>query len=236
MTDDKDAEREQAIAAADGTCPRCGATREPKQEYCLECGFTLPKVTGRLANWRRRWIRRFGWYPGDWVWVSLLTLLIAIAGATASIALSETTVNDTSGTFVQSTPTTVPVTTPAPVPTTTATTGTSTLPTPPESTTTTSGPKTGRLAWPANENGWTIVLVSYPKTNGTVAAQQTAAKAAHSGLHQVGVLDSSAFASLQPGYLVVFTGIYGSKSDADAAVATARQAGFGGAYTRQVAR
>jgi hypothetical protein len=52
----------------------------------------------------------------------------------------------------------------------------------------------------------------------------------------VGVLDSSRYASLQPGYYVVFTGIYASKSDADAAVGTARQAGFGGAYSRQIAR
>jgi hypothetical protein len=238
MSEGKDEEREKAIAAAEGTCPRCGAVREPQQDYCLECGLALPKVTGGLAKWRRRWIRRFGWYPGDWVWVSLLTLLIAIAGATASIALSETTVKDTSNTFAES-PTTVPVTTPAPVPTTTAATDTSTLPTAPEPTTPTKpkpGPKNGRLTWPANENGWTIVLVSYPKANGTVASQQTAAKAAHSGLPQVGVLDSSTFASLQPGYLVVFTGIYPSKSDADAAVATARQAGFGGAYSRQIAR
>jgi hypothetical protein len=50
------------------------------------------------------------------------------------------------------------------------------------------------------------------------------------------VLDSSLYASLQPGYYVVFTGIYASKADADAAVATARQAGFGGAYSRQIAR
>jgi hypothetical protein len=239
VSDQKDEEREKAIAAADGTCPRCGAARDADQKYCLECGFALPTVTGPLAKWRRRWIRRFGWYPGDWVWVSLLTLLIAIAGATASIALSETSVKDTSATFA-STPATVPVTTPATVPTTTASTDTSTLPTAPEPTTTTStpkpGPKNGQLSWPANENGWTIVLVSYPKGNGTVAAQQTATKAARSGLTQVGVLDSSTYASLQPGYLVVFTGIYGSKTDADAAVATARQAGFGGAYSRQIAR
>ena len=64
---------------------------------------------------------------------------------------------------------------------------------------------------------------------------KTAERAAKSGLTKVGVLDSSRYASLQPGYYVVFTGVYGSKSDADAAVATARQAGFGGAYTRQVA-
>jgi len=98
------------------------------------------------------------------------------------------------------------------------------------------GPKNGRFAWPRNENGWTIVLVSYPKTNGRPAALQTADKAARSGLNQVGVLDSSLYASLQPGYYVVFTGVYPAKSDADAAVATARQAGFGGAYSRQIAR
>jgi hypothetical protein len=49
------------------------------------------------------------------------------------------------------------------------------------------------------------------------------------------VIDSSRYASLQPGYYVVFTGIYGSKADADAAVATARQAGFAGAYSREIA-
>ena len=52
----------------------------------------------------------------------------------------------------------------------------------------------------------------------------------------MGVLDSSNYASLQPGYYVVFTGVYPAKTDADAAVATARQAGFGGAYSRQIAR
>ena len=96
--------------------------------------------------------------------------------------------------------------------------------------------KNGRFAWPRNANGWTIVLVSYPKTTGRPSALQTAARAARARLHQVGLLDSSRYASLQPGYFVVFTGIYPAKADADAAVATARQAGFGGAYSRQIAR
>jgi cell division septation protein DedD len=127
---------------------------------------------------------------------------------------------------------------PTAVPTVTTT---STLPTAPEPTTTAphqkpAGPPNGRLSWPANENGWTIVLVSYPKTNGHASARTTASKAAKSGLGEVGILDSSLFASLQPGYFVVFTGIYSSKDDADAAVSTARQAGFGGAYSRQIAR
>lgn len=230
-------ERESAIAAADGTCPRCGTPREPDQRYCLECGLALPAVSGRVPELRRRWIRRIGWYPGDWVWVSLLTLLVAIAGAAAAIA----------GTREQAPQgeafSTVPPVVSVAEPTTPAPASTGTLPAPPEQTTTAPAkPKphakpvpNGRLTWPANRNGWTIVLVSYPKTTGRAAAAGTAARAAKAGLHQVGVLDSSRYASLQPGYYVVFTGIYGAKADADAAVATARQAGFGGAYSRQVA-
>ena len=232
-------DRETAIAAADETCPRCGAARTPDQEYCLDCGLKLPLVTGRVARLRRRWIRRFGWYPGDWVWLSLLTLLVAAAGAAVAIVLTE---NEHRGgsTFVAP-PTISSVTEPAPVPSTTAprTVDTSTLPTAPEPTTSTptpSAPTNGRYIWPANQIGWTIVLVSYPKTNGRTAALSTADRAAHSGLTQVWVLDSSRYASLQPGYFVVFTGIYHGKGDADAAVATARQAGFSGAYSRQIAR
>jgi ribosomal protein S27AE len=233
------AERETAISAAERTCPRCGAAREDDQRYCLECGLVLPEVTGRLPSLRRRWIRRFGWYPGDWIWVSLLTLLVAAAGAAAAIALTRH-VNEAGSTFYRPS-TAVTVTEPAAVPTVTTprTVDTSTLPTAPEPNTTVpvkpAGPKS-RVSWPRNENGWTIVLVSYPKTNGRPAALQTADKAARSGLNQVGILDSSLYASLQPGYYVVFSGIYPSKSDADAAVATARQASFGGAYSRQIAR
>jgi hypothetical protein len=232
-------ERETAIAAADHTCPRCGAGRDADQHYCLECGLVLPEVTGRLPSLRRRWIRRLGWYPGDWIWVSLLTLVVAGVGAASAIVLTRH-VNDNGSVFTA--PPAVSVTEPRPVPTSTtpAAVDTSTLPTAPEPTNTAPvkppGPKNGRFAWPRNQNGWTIVLVSYPKTNGRPAALQTADEGARSGLHQVGVLDSSLYASLQPGYYVVFTGVYPSKADADAAVATARQAGFGGAYSRQIAR
>jgi hypothetical protein len=233
-------ERETAANAADETCPRCGAHRTPDQEYCLECGLKLPTVTGRIASLRRSWIRRFGWYPGDWVWLSLLTLLIAAAGAAVAIAATEHK-KDNGVVFTATSHATI--TEPTALPTTTApptTVNTSTLPTAPEPTTSTptksAGPKNGQYAWPANRNGWTIVLVSYPKTTGLSAAQATATRAAHSGLTQVGLLDSSRYASLQPGYYVVFTGIYASKSDADAAVSTARQASFGGAYSRQIAR
>ena len=232
-------ERETAISAADHTCPRCGAERELDQRYCLECGLALPEVTGRLPSMRRRWIRRLGWYPGDWIWLSLLTLVVAAAGAASAIVLTQRT-NDNGPVYTGTAA--VSVTEPVAVPTATAPPAgdTSTLPTAPESTTTAPvkppGPRNGRFTWPANANGWTIVLVSYPKTNGRPAALQTANKGAGSGLQQVGVLDSSLYASLQPGYYVVFSGVYPSKAEADGAVATARQAGFGGAYSRQIAR
>ena len=233
-----DAERETAISAADGTCPRCGAAREPDQRYCLECGLVLPEVTGRLPSLRRRWIRRFGWYPGDWIWVSMLTLVVAAAGAAVAIVLTR---DANGGRSVFTAPPVVPVTEAAPVPTATTpvTVDTTTLPAAPEPTTTPGkapGAKNGRFVWPRNRNGWTIVLVSYPKTNGRPSALQTADRAARAQLDQVGVLDSSLYASLQPGYYVVFTGVYPTKADADGAVATARQAGFGGAYSRQIAR
>jgi cell division septation protein DedD len=234
-------ERAQAIAASEGVCPRCGTPREPDQRYCLECGLQLPATEGRIPTLRRSWIQRFGWYPGDWVWISLLTLLVAVLGAAVAIVLTENSKADGSVFHVPppvvssvSEPTTAPTATTAP-----STVDTSTLPAAPEPTTTTSKPKpqpkNGRFAWPANENGWTIVLVSYPKSNGAPAAHATALRALHKGLPQVGVLDSSAYASLQPGYLVVFTGAYASRDAADAALATARQAGFAAAYVRQVA-
>ncbi|HXK13136.1 MAG TPA: hypothetical protein VNH45_01230, partial [Gaiellaceae bacterium] len=110
-------ERESAISAADRTCPRCGAAREPDQRYCLECGLVLPEVSGRLPSLRRRWIRRLGWYPGDWIWVSLLTLVVAGVGAASAIILTRH-VNDNKG-AVYTAPPAVSVTEPAPVPTAT---------------------------------------------------------------------------------------------------------------------
>jgi hypothetical protein len=239
-------DRAIALAASEGTCPRCGTPREPDQRYCLECGLALPQVSGRVARLRRGWITRIGWYPGDWVWVSLLTLVVAVAGASTAIAVTQTKAAQgrTFAVAVPSVSVHEPTVTP-PTATAPATVDTSTLPAAPEPGTRTKkkpkptrhGPKNGALTWPAGANGgWTIVLVSYPKTTGEAAARSTAARAAKAGLNQVGLLDSSRFASLQPGYFVVFTGVYGSRSDADSAVSTARQAGFGGAYSRQIAR
>jgi len=227
------AERRTAIAAADTTCPRCGSPRAATDRYCLECGFSLPVVHGTVPRLRRGWLRRLGWYPGDWLWLSLLTLLVAAGGAAAAIVITDRNRNDAP--VVLTAAAGISVGEPAvPQSTSPVTVDTATLPTAPEP----GAPvrPNGRLEWPARVNGWTIVLVSYPKASGRTTALATATRAAKASLRQVGIIDSGGFASLQPGYFVVFSGIYGSKSDADASVATARQAGFGGAYSRQIIR
>jgi hypothetical protein len=44
------------------------------------------------------------------------------------------------------------------------------------------------------------------------------------GLGTVGILDSSRYASLHPGYWIVFTGVYGSEAEATSALERARRA------------
>ena len=228
-------ERRTAIAAADSTCPRCGSRRAPRDRYCLDCGLRLPAVEGTLASLRRSWLRRLGWYPGDWVWLTLPTLFVAIAGAAVAIVVTNDQRDANAAVITAPAAVSVvePGATPAPKVTSVDTT---TLPIPPEPGSGVTSAAQGRIAWPATQNGWTIVLVSYPKQGGRASALATAARAVKAHLRQVGILDSGTYASLQPGYYVVFTGVYPSKDDADAGVSTARQAGFGGAYSRQIAR
>lgn len=78
------------------------------------------------------------------------------------------------------------------------------------------GDSRARLAtWPVRRrSGWTNVLLSIPKANGRDAALARAERARRRGLPTVGILDSSRFASLHPGYWLVFSGVYASESEA----------------------
>ncbi len=88
--------------------------------------------------------------------------------------------------------------------------------------------------WSRAEHGWTIVLVSVPKTRGRNAAVVAAQQARARGLRQVGVLDSSTFASLRPGYWMAFTGKYETEAEATSVLRRARAA-VKGARVAQVA-
>jgi len=97
--------------------------------------------------------------------------------------------------------------------------------------TTTTG---SNVTWPPNKDGFTVVLKSVPTSNGRSQAEAAADKARTNGLSQVGILNSSDFSSLNPGYYVTFTGIYDTESQANAALPNARSKGFPTAYVREV--
>ena len=223
-------------------CPRCGAPHSSGQEYCLECGHRLrpaPTVLGRLSA---AWERRFGWYPGDWLWRVVLGFVIAVAGAIAAIVLVDAGAGNSPLVATEGGPAHAPTTAPetATVALPTVPTGTPTgppvTPTAPPPATTTAPPPGSLTAWPAGRSGHTVVLQSIPKSAGRALAVSRARAATRSGLPQVGVLDSSRYSSLHPGYYVVFSGIYDSHAEAERARSTASAKGFGAAYAREITR
>jgi type IV secretory pathway VirB10-like protein len=190
----------------------------------------MPAGGGRVVGV----VRRHPWVAG-WVAPSLLALVIAVFGTGAAIAISDNseeaaapaTLTGGSLTVTDSGPS---LTAPEPTePTTTAPTTTkpaSTAP-PPRPT------NPAAVTWPRDRRGWTIVLVSLPQANGRAAAAAKAAEARRGGLRRVGVLDSSRYASLHPGYYVVFAGVYDSEPEAAGALQRAR-AVVPGAYQREI--
>jgi hypothetical protein len=86
------------------------------------------------------------------------------------------------------------------------------------------GASSGIGEWPTGEAGWTIALASLPQTEGRKPAVTRARVAIKRKLPQVGILDSSRYASLHPGYWIVFSGIYGSEAEATSALEVARRA------------
>ena len=228
------------IEAEGGECPRCGTPYEPFQEYCLECGLRLPVSSGVIPVLATAWRRRVPWYPGDWIWPVIGSLVVAALAA--AVAILATTDNGSATKTTAATGPPVPVGTGTIEPPPPAGTNTSSLPTPTiPATTDTTAPApqppppaaTELIEWPQGQNGWTIVLVSTPESSGREAATREAQEALAAGLTDVGVLNSSEFSSLHPGYFVVFSGTFNSQSEASAALDTAT-ASYPQAYIRQI--
>jgi zinc-ribbon domain len=238
----------------DQYCPHCGVAYEPTQEYCLECGTRLPTNRGVVGVLAGAWQRKFAWYPGDWIWPTLLFLVLTILATAVALAANAARQDAKPHTIAATlpsisvgpgaTPTNLPVSSSAntlPVPTNHPTITTGPLPTAPGSgtgkTPTTPAANPNALAnWPANKSGYTLVLESLPVSNGKAAAVARARRAKSNGLKDVGVLVSSQYSSLHPGYFVVFAGIYGSSAEASAAVSGAHAHGFPDAYQTRVTR
>jgi hypothetical protein len=223
-----------------GECPRCGAPFERFQEYCLECGLRLPVERSAVAAAAGRRSSRLG---GDWVWPTLVALVVAVLTSVAAVAIAASfdrerpllinaTTTQPTTVLTGTTPATTGV---APVP------GTVTLPEeepppPPQPPPSPQPPAAPRvIVWPAGRNGYTVVLSSVPAGN-REQAEAKARQALDAGLEQVGVLTSSRYSSLHPGYLVVFSGVHRTLEQAQGGSARARDRGYADAYAAQVAR
>ena len=176
-----------------------------------------------------------------WIWATLAGLVIAAAGAAVAIAITHhhhgsTVAATTSQPVVTATPPTATDTgaqPPKPA-TTVAVTTVATVPTAPTDTATkTTQKKPTLIVWPG-KTAYTVVLQSEPAPGGHAAALASANKALAKGLPQVGVLDSGNFPNLNPGYYVVFSGVYTTLIQAETGARNARFAGFGSAYPRQI--
>ena len=209
-------------------CSRCGAAAQPGQDYCLECGGRLgQQPDGPVARASTTVAERHDW-AGAWLVPALLGLVIAVLGTGAAIAISgdgeeQSAIPTATGGSLTATGGTPTLTAPEPTTPTETTTATST--------TTPANPAT--MTWPRDRRGWTIVLLSLPQTNGRDAAAAQAKKARDGGLRRVGVLDSSRYASLHPGYYVVFQGVYADEAAAASALQRARSV-FPSAYQREI--
>jgi hypothetical protein len=215
------------VEAEAAECPRCGAAYEPMQEYCIECGLRLPLDRGIFPTVGRAWRLQVSRYPGGWLWVVLVLLALTAFATVAAIVASDTgesavrTIAATEPTPTVQPPDTATAVAPTTAPTTTTTTGRA------------AGPATP-IEWPPGRRAHTIVVGSVPATRGREAALRLARAAIRARLPNVGVLESSKFASLRPGYYVVFSGFYATVDAALAAVETAKMRGYPRAYEREI--
>ena len=236
------AQQGQGSPYGENHCPRCGAPHDPLQEYCLECGLRL------VALPRERYTRTIVWSRESpvWLWIALAALLLVALAAGGIVALAATDDDKDASQGVSSQ--TVPVGPPTLDTVTgesTITIGPPTTTTTPTQPTTTTQPTTSTqpttttpgtiISWPAGTDGYTVVLKSTPTAQGRGPADAAAQQAINAGLRQVGVLNSSDYASMNPGYYVTFTGVYTTESQAQAALPNARSKGFPTAYVRRVA-
>jgi sporulation related protein len=234
-------------------CEVCGAELEPDQTYCLECGSPTP-----LAPRIRRGTRRttaalvgamvvLGIGAGALAYAvaadddgtDTTTLPVTVATSTIdTIPLPPVTLPST-GTLPADTSFTAPTSPTSP----TGTGGFDTVTGPPPSTPTTPTTPTvststvppaptpggGASDWPRGTSAWTAVLSSVRSESDARAAKARLRAAGE----PAGVLDSSDFPDLRPGYWVVFSGRYQDRARA-IAQATALRDRFPGAYARRI--
>ena len=206
-------------------CRFCGAACAPDAWYCLECGEPVrpPAEPAATPEGDRR------------ATIVALLALCLIGGGAGAYGLAHR-----DGKAAQpETKTAAPDDRP-PKSTGTGAYGTTTLPTGETGTATGSGTGTGGSPTGPPEltpddwkgTGFTVIMKSLPKSDQGQAEARTFAR---SLACKAGVLDSSNYPALAPGYWTVYCGTYPSRAAAEAAAAAQRSAGQADAYARKVA-
>ena len=208
------------------TCTRCQHVNPADSRFCRGCGTALTPdpATGALAmaEPRRPSPLAAGARRGpSTTLIAVVVVLVAVGGAGVALALlaGGKSGHDVHHALVGAATSTV-VTEGGPVIAASSTTERSP-----------SANASGR--WPIGFAGYTVGLASdLVRSDATRAV----AKARSAGLREVGVLRSSDYLSLKPGYWFVFSGVYSTVSQARRGVPQAVRAGFAGAYVRRVAQ
>lgn len=186
-------------------CPRCGKPLSPGQDWCLSCGAPASTRIAPAPGWR--------------VPLAIVAAVALVAAAALAVAFLE--LSDDAERAAQ-VPDATPTATATATPPATATPTPTTTPEP------TAAPATVE-EWPADAEGYTVILLSGSNRG---AAEKVARDYAAAGT-PAGVLHSDDFSSLRAGYWVVFSGRHETKAEADAALA-ALAASAPGAYVRLV--
>lgn len=230
MTTPRAPEREAGgVDQVVASCPRCDGPLRADQDWCLNCGAAVTTHVAGAPGWRTP--------------IAIVGVVLALAAAALLVAFLEISDDAEQEVALAPTPTATvtpgatpagepePGATPAP----TATPGTNGTPeaSDPDAPGAEPGaetPPTGSVGeWPAGRSAYTVILASETSR----AAAERKAETFTSGGQSVGILDSSQFASLRPGYHVVFSGQYDDMEAAQEAAETLRSTAPD-AYARRI--
>ena len=201
------------------SCHNCGFPVSADQDWCLKCGAALTTQVAGAGGWRTP--------------LAIAAAVLLVAGAVLVFAFMELSGE---ADRVANAPVTGPtgIVTPTPTPGPSGPSGLTgpsgvTGPTGSDDPTATRTPSTTTIGkWPAGETAYTVILFSETSRESAQSKARTV-----SSLPGVGILESSDYSSLAPGYFVVFSDQYDTL---DAAQRAAKSAGSQapGAYAKEV--
>jgi hypothetical protein len=196
-------------------CAGCGSSLAQDQRYCLSCGArrTDPRVPFREVLTRKAVVTeadRSSARPPSRDWTPMIAL--GALGGLALVLVIGVLIGKTS--FSNSKQAAAPkVIQVGPTAGGAAVTPGTSL-----ASTSSGGPSSVKTDWPAGKQGYTVELGVLPKSSDPAAVAKAKSDATSKGAPAVGVLDSDQFKSLPGGNYVVYSGVFSSQAQANAAL------------------